>query len=126
MWFSSVAVFVLKIQKCWNPRQIFSILNYWLKITENPSLMCASTFLKHVCSCSCFTKLCITTSLQMLQQMFFFLFLRFDVADRLFFSIEASFNSVLNSLNDCKEITPDFFCLPEFLVNMNGKLSTHL
>ena len=57
---------------------------------------------------------------------FFFLFLRFDVADRLFFSIEASFNSVLNSLNDCKEITPDFFCLPEFLVNMNGKLSTHL
>ena len=60
------------------------------------------------------------------KQMFFFLFLRFDVADRLFFSIEASFNSVLNSLNDCKEITPDFFCLPEFLVNMNGKLSTHL
>lgn len=50
-------------------------------------------------------------------------FIRFDVADRLFFSLEASFNSVLTSLNDCKEITPDFFCLPEFLVNMNGKNS---
>ncbi|XP_067931880.1 neurobeachin-like protein 1 [Watersipora subatra] len=44
---------------------------------------------------------------------------RFDVADRLFFSVKASYQSLGNT-GDCKELTPDFFCLPEFLVNING------
>ncbi|ORC87230.1 putative neurobeachin/beige protein [Trypanosoma theileri] len=43
----------------------------------------------------------------------------FDVATRLFDSIEASFQSCVNGPADCKELTPEFFFDGMFLVNVN-------
>lgn len=45
---------------------------------------------------------------------------RFDVADRQFHSIEATWKMLMENPNDVKELIPEFFYLPEFLVNMNG------
>ncbi|RWS27888.1 neurobeachin-like protein 1 [Leptotrombidium deliense] len=51
---------------------------------------------------------------------------RFDVADRQFHSIESTWNLLMENPNDVKELIPEFFYLPEFLINMNefdlGKL----
>ena len=44
---------------------------------------------------------------------------KFDVGDRLFFSIPNSWNSCTTSTGDCKELIPEFFYLPEFLTNTN-------
>lgn len=44
---------------------------------------------------------------------------RFDVADRQFYSIEATWNMLMDNPNDVKELIPEFFYLPEFLTNMN-------
>lgn len=44
---------------------------------------------------------------------------RFDVADRQFHSIPASWQSVYENPNDVKELIPEFFYLPEFLYNNN-------
>ncbi|KAH8198726.1 hypothetical protein TruAng_007090 [Truncatella angustata] len=45
----------------------------------------------------------------------------FDHADRLFYSIEGSWNSASRDNGaDVRELIPEFFYLPEFLVNMNG------
>ena len=46
---------------------------------------------------------------------------RFDVADRQFHSIPGSWNSLMENPNDVKELIPEFFYLPEFLVNDDGQ-----
>ena len=48
---------------------------------------------------------------------------RFDVSDRQFHSIPGTWKSMYNNPNDVKELIPEFFYLPEFLVNSNGTLS---
>ncbi|XP_061165431.1 neurobeachin-like protein 1 isoform X2 [Saccostrea echinata] len=45
---------------------------------------------------------------------------RFDVADRQFHSIPATWQSLMDNPNDVKELIPEFFYLPEFLVNTNN------
>lgn len=45
----------------------------------------------------------------------------FDKADRLFLSIESSWRSASqDNLQDVRELIPEFFYLPEFLVNLNN------
>ncbi|KAI5201148.1 beach-domain-containing protein [Aureobasidium subglaciale] len=45
----------------------------------------------------------------------------FDHADRLFDSIEKAWVSASKeNMTDVRELTPEFFCLPEFLKNING------
>ncbi|PKS09441.1 hypothetical protein jhhlp_004056 [Lomentospora prolificans] len=45
----------------------------------------------------------------------------FDHADRLFHSIPGAWKSASsNNKTDVRELTPEFFCLPEFLKNING------
>lgn len=43
----------------------------------------------------------------------------FDVADRLFYSIEAAWESGQGTTGDVKELVPEMFYLPEILVNIN-------
>ncbi len=44
----------------------------------------------------------------------------FDHADRMFFSIEGAWNSASRvNMADVRELTPEFYYLPEFLVNVN-------
>ena len=45
---------------------------------------------------------------------------RFDVADRQFHSIPQTWKSLYNNVNDVKELIPEFFFFPEFLLNMNN------
>ena len=44
---------------------------------------------------------------------------RFDVADRQFHSVPQAWKSLYSNMNDVKELIPEFFYMPEFLVNMN-------
>ncbi|KAK7867079.1 hypothetical protein R5R35_004016 [Gryllus longicercus] len=44
---------------------------------------------------------------------------RFDVADRQFHSLPATWRLLMDNPNDVKELTPEFFCFPEFLRNQN-------
>ncbi|KAF4521974.1 hypothetical protein B566_EDAN012523, partial [Ephemera danica] len=44
---------------------------------------------------------------------------RFDVADRQFHSIPQTWKLLMDNPNDVKELTPEFFYFPEFLVNHN-------
>lgn len=44
---------------------------------------------------------------------------RFDHPDRQFYSIRQSYGSSTRGQGDCKELIPEFFYLPEFLVNSN-------
>lgn len=44
---------------------------------------------------------------------------RFDVADRQFHSIIGTWDLLWSNPNDVKELIPEFYYLPEFLVNMN-------
>jgi len=45
----------------------------------------------------------------------------FDHPDRLFYSIEKAWKSASrDNMTDVRELTPEFFYLPEFLTNMNG------
>jgi hypothetical protein len=44
----------------------------------------------------------------------------FDVADRLFASIQQSYNGSTIHAGDYKELVPEFFYLPDFLLNKNG------
>ncbi|KAH7332120.1 hypothetical protein KP509_20G069100 [Ceratopteris richardii] len=44
---------------------------------------------------------------------------KFDHADRLFHSIEGAFKNCLTNTSDVKELIPEFFYMPEFLVNSN-------
>ncbi|KAJ2502257.1 hypothetical protein GGH96_001192 [Coemansia sp. RSA 1972] len=45
---------------------------------------------------------------------------KFDHADRQFHSIADTWNSCTTSSGDVKELTPEFFYMPEFLINHNG------
>ena len=45
---------------------------------------------------------------------------RFDVADRMFWSVADAFHNCTSTMNDVKELTPEFFYLPNFLVNECG------
>ncbi len=45
---------------------------------------------------------------------------RFDHADRLFASVAAAWQNCLVNSSDVKELTPEFFYLPNFLVNADG------
>ncbi|KAG6974599.1 hypothetical protein JG688_00002998 [Phytophthora aleatoria] len=45
---------------------------------------------------------------------------KFDHADRLFHSVAETWNNCLTDYTDLKELTPEWFYLPEFLVNCNG------
>jgi WD40 repeat protein len=44
---------------------------------------------------------------------------KFDHPDRQFFSMENCWDSVINNTSDVKELIPEFYSTPEFLVNMN-------
>ena len=44
---------------------------------------------------------------------------QFDIANRLFYSIENAWESVCASFNDFRELIPEFFCTPEFLLNVD-------
>ena len=46
---------------------------------------------------------------------------RFDHADRLFRSVARAWEGCLASTADVKELTPEFYSLPEFLVNADGR-----
>jgi len=43
----------------------------------------------------------------------------FDYADRLFFSLSTAWENCLSSSSDVKELVPEFFRQPEFLMNLN-------
>ena len=45
---------------------------------------------------------------------------KFDHADRLFTSVESMWKSVLNDISDVKELTPEFFTMPEMFLNLNN------
>lgn len=45
---------------------------------------------------------------------------RFDHADRLFTNVPATWDNCLHSSSDVKELTPEFFYQPEFLLNSNA------
>ncbi|EFN57202.1 hypothetical protein CHLNCDRAFT_143625 [Chlorella variabilis] len=45
---------------------------------------------------------------------------RFDHGDRLFHSVAATWQNCLDNTADVKELTPEFFYQPEFLLNTNG------
>lgn len=45
---------------------------------------------------------------------------RFDVADRQFHSVPQTWRSLYDNVNDVKELIPEFFYFPEFLINMNN------
>lgn len=45
---------------------------------------------------------------------------RFDVPDRLFSSIPRTWDHNYNMLSEVKELTPEFYTLPEFLKNVNN------
>ena len=44
---------------------------------------------------------------------------RFDHADRLFHSVAETWENSLHNTTDVKELTPEFFYQPEFLLNSN-------
>lgn len=45
---------------------------------------------------------------------------KFDHADRLFHSVAETWRNCLTDFTDVKELTPEWFYLPDFLVNCNG------
>uniref|UniRef100_A0A0A9AX26 BEACH domain-containing protein n=1 Tax=Arundo donax TaxID=35708 RepID=A0A0A9AX26_ARUDO len=45
---------------------------------------------------------------------------KFDHADRLFHSIDSAYRNSLSNTSDVKELTPEFFYMPEFLENSNS------
>ena len=51
---------------------------------------------------------------------------KFDHSDRQFFSVANTWSAISTSMSDVKELIPEFYYLPEFLINVNkfdlGKL----
>ncbi|EGR32579.1 hypothetical protein IMG5_076820 [Ichthyophthirius multifiliis] len=43
---------------------------------------------------------------------------KFDIADRLFFSISETYKNATEEMSDVRELIPEFFYLPEFFLNM--------
>ena len=44
----------------------------------------------------------------------------FDNPNRLFFSVESTFNNISNQVSDFRELIPEFFYLPEMFMNINN------
>ncbi|EGR28407.1 hypothetical protein IMG5_175930 [Ichthyophthirius multifiliis] len=44
---------------------------------------------------------------------------KFDIADRIFFSIKDSFKCAMEEVSDIRELIPEFFYFPEMLININ-------
>lgn len=42
---------------------------------------------------------------------------KFDISDRLFYSIPESFKCATSEMSDLRELIPEFFYLPDFLIN---------
>ena len=42
---------------------------------------------------------------------------KFDIADRLFFSLEETFKNATEEMTDVRELVPEFFFLPELFLN---------
>jgi hypothetical protein len=42
---------------------------------------------------------------------------KFDIADRLFFSLNETFKNATEELTDVRELVPEFFYLPEMFIN---------
>jgi len=42
---------------------------------------------------------------------------RFDLADRLFYSMSESYRGATEEIADVRELLPEFYCLPDFLIN---------
>jgi hypothetical protein len=42
---------------------------------------------------------------------------KFDIPDRLFTSIADSFKNATSEMSDVRELIPEFFYMPEFLIN---------
>ena len=51
---------------------------------------------------------------------------RFDVADRQFHSIPQTWKNLFSNVNDVKELIPEFYYFPEFLINCNNFDLGHL
>lgn len=45
---------------------------------------------------------------------------RFDTPQRLFVSIPQAYKSILNVSGDYRELIPEFYCMPEFLINLDN------
>lgn len=45
---------------------------------------------------------------------------KFDLADRLFFSLQESFKGATEEISDVRELIPEFFYCPEFLLNLEN------
>ena len=45
---------------------------------------------------------------------------KFDLPDRLFSSLRLCWNSVTSEVSDVRELTPEFFYLPELLLNIDN------
>jgi hypothetical protein len=45
---------------------------------------------------------------------------KFDLPDRLFFCVRDSFRGATEEISDVRELTPEFYCLPEIFMNLNG------
>lgn len=43
----------------------------------------------------------------------------FDLADRLFFSVRYAYRNAIEEMSDVRELIPEFYCIPEFLINFN-------
>ena len=43
----------------------------------------------------------------------------FDLADRLFFSINHTFKNAMEEMSDVRELIPEFYSIPEFFINTN-------
>ena len=50
---------------------------------------------------------------------------KFDCADRQFYSIETAWRTIMNG-SDVKELIPEFYYFPEFLLNTNSYSFGHL
>ena len=45
---------------------------------------------------------------------------RFDIADRLFFSVQESYRCATEDVADVRELIPEFYCLPEMFLNIQS------
>jgi len=45
---------------------------------------------------------------------------KFDIADRLFASLITAWKSASSEVSDVRELIPEFFYLPEFLLNLEN------
>lgn len=44
---------------------------------------------------------------------------KFDIADRLFYATSDTYKCATEEMADIRELVPEFYCLPDFLLNNN-------